>query len=239
MDPAERLARHVVETKYSNIAATKRCVLDTFAAALAGSAAVETEIIVGLLREWRGAHESAVFNHDVAVPAHHAALANATMARAFDIDDVLEKASLHVHASVVPSALAVAERVKNVSGEEFLAAAAVGADIVARMGQANVIPTAVSGMNSTYQYGTFGTAAACGKLLRLDEDHVLHALGIAYGLVAGNSQSLVEGAMTTSRPSRVNGPPVRKYSQRTVRTAPLSLVGLRLPDRPPRVIERR
>jgi 2-methylcitrate dehydratase PrpD len=119
------------------------------------------------------------------------------MARALDIDNVLEKASLHVHASVVAAVLALAERRGSVTGKEFLTAIIVGSDVVARLGQSNKIPTAVSGMNSTYQYGTFGTAAACGRLLRLSESQLGHSLGIAYSMVAGNSQCLVEGAMTT------------------------------------------
>jgi len=202
MDLAEVLVKHLVGTESGRIPgevveATKRCVLDTLACVVAGSSAVETKIESGLLREWGGKPESTVLNHGYRVPAPQAAWINATMARALDIDNVLEKASCHIHASVVPGALAMAERIGSVSGRDFTTAVILGSDVVARMAMSNRIPTGVSGMNSTYQYGTFGTAAACARLLRLNEAQFLDAMGIAYSLVTGNSQCLLEGSMTT------------------------------------------
>jgi 2-methylcitrate dehydratase PrpD len=51
-------------------------------------------------------------------------------------------------------------------------------------------------MNFTYQCGTFGAAAAAGKVLRLDPHQMGNALGIAYSQAAGNSQCYVDGALT-------------------------------------------
>jgi 2-methylcitrate dehydratase PrpD len=51
-------------------------------------------------------------------------------------------------------------------------------------------------MNFTYQCGTFGAAAAAGKILKLDHDQMINALGIAYSPAAGNSQCYVDGALT-------------------------------------------
>jgi 2-methylcitrate dehydratase PrpD len=196
------LVRHIVKTRYEDIPTdvvdfTKKALIDTVGVLLAGTALVEGRMITDLVREWSGKEEATVINSGFKVPVHHAALANGTMARVVDMDDVLERASLHVHASIVPSALSVAERIGGVNGKDLLTAIILGTDLLCRLGLSNKIPTAISGMNSSYQYGTFGVAATTGKLLCLDEDKLWNAMGIAYSLTSGNSQCLTEGAMTT------------------------------------------
>ena len=202
MDIISRLVRHIVKTSYedippSTVDLTKKCVLDTIGVLLAGASSVEGQMIAELVNEWGGKEESTVINYGFKVPAHHAVLANSTMARALDMDDVHDRACLHVHASIVPSAFATAEKIGIVNGKNLLAAIILGTDLLCRLGLSNKIPTAVSGMTSTYQYGTFGVAATCGKLLALDEDKLWNAMGIAYSLTSGNSQCLTEGTMTT------------------------------------------
>ena len=202
MDIVGELVRHIVKTRYEDIPTdvvdfTKKALIDTIGVLLAGTALIEGQMITDLVREWGGKDESTVINSGFKVPVHHAALANGTMARVVDMDDVLERAALHVHASIVPSALSVAEKIGGLNGKDLLTAIILGTDLLCRLGLSNKIPTAISGMNSSYQYGTFGVAAASGKLLGLDEDKLWNAMGIAYSLTSGNSQCLTEGAMTT------------------------------------------
>jgi 2-methylcitrate dehydratase PrpD len=202
MDIMGNLVRHIVRTKYEDIPReivdfTKKAIIDTIGVLLAGTASVEGRIITDLVQEWGGKEESTVINRGFKIPVHHAALANGTMARVVDMDDVLERASLHVHASIVSSALSVAERIGGVNGKNLLTAIILGTDLLCRLGLSNKVPTAVSGMNSSYQYGTFGVAATSGRLLGLNEDKLWNAMGIAYSLTSGNSQCLTEGAMTT------------------------------------------
>ena len=202
MDIMGKLVKHIVRMKYEDIPSevvdlTKKCILDTIGVLLAGTSSVEGEMISDLIKDWGGKRESTVFNYGFKVPVHHASLVNGTMARAIDMDDVHERACLHVHASIVSSALSMAEKIGAVSGKDLLTAIILGADLLCRMGLTNKIPTSISGMTSTYQYGTFGVAATSGKLLTLSEDKLWNAMGIAYSLTSGNSQCLTEGAMTT------------------------------------------
>jgi len=202
VDIMGKLVKHIVGTRYDDIPAeiiaiTKKSIIDTIGVLLAGTSSVEGEIITDLVKDWGGKGESTLINNGFKVPVHHAALANGTMARVMDMDDVLERASLHVHASIVSSALSMSEKVGEVSGRDFLTAIILGTDLLCRMALSNKIPTGISGMNSSYQYGTFGVAATSGKLLALDDEKLWNAMGIAYSLTSGNSQCLTEGAMTT------------------------------------------
>jgi 2-methylcitrate dehydratase PrpD len=202
MDIMGRLVKHILVTQYEDIPTetvdlAKKCILDTLGALLAGTSSPEAKMVTDLIREWGGREESSVINHGLKVPVHQAALINGTMARAIDIDNVHERACVHVHASIVPSALAMVEKIGKVSGRDLLTAIILGTDLLCRMGLSNKIPTGISGMNSTYQYGAFGVTATNGKLLLLNEDQLWNAMGIAYSLTSGNSQCLVEGAMTT------------------------------------------
>lgn len=201
MDIMASLVQNIAQLQYEKLPPeavhlTKRAVIDTLGALLAGTAAPEGRMITEVVKEWGGRRESTVVNGRTKVPVHHCALANCTMARVMDLDNVLETAALHVHGSIVPSALAMAEKIGRVKGKDVLAAVVLGADLLCRLGLSTKIPTAISGMNATFQFGTFGVAATCGRLLALDKEKLLNAMGIAYSLTSGNSQCLVEGAMT-------------------------------------------
>ncbi|MHB8393231.1 MAG: MmgE/PrpD family protein [Candidatus Dormibacteria bacterium] len=181
--------------------AVKRLVLDTCGAALAATEVDGCREVVKMVTNWGGREEGRVIGTGARVPAHNAALANATMARALEIDDVHEKALLHATATMVPVGLATAELRGGVSGQDFLTAIAGGIDIAARLSLAPVIDTVGSAhayrpMSYTYQTGILAGSLVAGKLLALDERLMLNALGVAYSQCAGNQQALLEGALT-------------------------------------------
>jgi len=196
------LLRSILSTSYAQIprhviTETKYRIIDTIAALLAGSKTVEAHLLLDYVKDYGGREQATVMNYGVRVPVEQAGLLNATMARGMDLDDVYEGTSLHVHVVTVPTAFAVAEAVGEVSGKELLKAVILGSDLMIRLSMANRIPTAISGMNATYQLGCFAATVTAGLLLRLNEAEMLNAMGIAYALLCGNSQCLVEGAMTT------------------------------------------
>ena len=91
------------------VLSAKRCILDTLASLIAGTDAPGCPEVVGQAVEWGGT-ESTILNYGKKVPVFLAALANGTMARAVDFDDVFEPGTIHASASIVPTALAVSER---------------------------------------------------------------------------------------------------------------------------------
>jgi 2-methylcitrate dehydratase PrpD len=200
MDAIVPLVRNFLGKRFEDIPPdvvedTKRSILDTLAALIAGTGAPACPQIVEQVFEWGGKEESTVLNYRRKVPAHLAALANGTMARAVDFDDVFEPGTSHASASLLPAALAVAERQGGISGKELLTSMALGLDLICRLAKTHKIPPGVSGMNVTYQYAYFAAAAVAGRIIGLDESKMLHAMGLAYSQTSGNSQNLLEGTL--------------------------------------------
>jgi len=200
MDAILPLVRNLVSKRFEDIPRevvedTKKSILDTLGALIAGTGAPGCPEIVEQVLEWGGKAESTVLGYGKKVPVHLAALANGTMARAVDFDDVYEPGTAHASASLLPAALAMAERKGGLSGKEFLISMALGLDLICRLGKTHRIPPGVSGMNVTYQYAYFGAAAVCGKIIGLDEPRMLHTMGLAYSQTSGNSQNLLEGTL--------------------------------------------
>lgn len=199
-DAAAIIARHLFDTDFDRIPgellpSLKLRVLDTLGCMLAGSGAPGCPELANLCRAWGGAPQSRVIGQEQRLPAPLAALANGAMARAVDFDDVFEPGTLHVSASLLPAALAVAEAQGGVSGEGFLTALALGTDLICRLSLAIELPPGISGMNSTFQCAYFAAAAVAGKLMGLKRDVLQNALGLAYTQLAGNSQNLLEGTL--------------------------------------------
>jgi 2-methylcitrate dehydratase PrpD len=202
MDAIVPLVRNLIKIRYEDIPsqaleATKKSIVDTFAAMLAGTGAQGCPEVVAQALEWGGKEESTVFHYGEKVPAFLAALANGTMARAVDFDDVFEPGTMHASASIVPAVLAAAEMKGGLSGKEFMTAITLGIDMICRMGRTHKIPSGLSGMNVTFQYACFGCAGVVGRVLGLDEEKMVQAMGLAYTQTAGNSQNLLEGTLAT------------------------------------------
>jgi len=199
------LADYLVGLKYeeipiSVIEATKAQIINLLSAAIGGSTADGIGELVGLLKEWGGRPESTVIVYGYKLPAPAAAQANASMAHALDFDDTYNKITLHVSVVTVPPALAVAELAGGVNGKEFLTAVTLGVDLGCRMALVLQAPpgevqTGWHFWHFTTLFGHFMAAAVAGRLLRLDEEKMLHALGLAYHQAGGNMQVIREGAL--------------------------------------------
>jgi len=204
-DAAEALVSHALRTRYESLPSatverTKLILLDTIGAALAGRDADGCRALRNLVTAWGGAPEASLIGLGTRVPAHNAALINGTMARALELDEVHEQALVHSAATIVPVALAAAERWGPASGKDLIAAVAVGLDICCRLalaptlrlGGADYVPRAIS---RTYTTGALAGAIVAAKLAGAGEDTMRHALGIAYSQCGGNQQGLSEGVL--------------------------------------------
>jgi 2-methylcitrate dehydratase PrpD len=180
----------------SVVEATKKSIIDTLAVMIAGRKAEGCEAIVQLVKGWAGKRESTVLSYGFKIPSPNAVFANGVMARAMDLDEVHDIGTVHPSATVIPAALGTAEAIGGVSGKDFIVANALGIDLICRMSLSPAVGACVSGMNFSFQCGTFGAGAAAGKLLKLTRDEMLNALGIAYSQAAGNSQCYIDGSLT-------------------------------------------
>ena len=123
-----------------------------------------------------------------------AALLNGAFGHSLDFDDTHADSSLHPSAPVVPAAIAAAE-LADATGADLLAAIVVGFEVCCRLGMA-LDPTAhyARGFHPTATAGTFGAAAAAGRLLGLDTAGMENAFGVAASQASGSLQFLENGA---------------------------------------------
>jgi len=128
--------------------------------------------------------------------APHAALVNGTQVQSFELDDVHRAGVLHVGAVVLPALLAVAELKRNLSGREFLAAAAAGYETGPRVGLCMGPEHIGQGWHSGATVGVFAAGAAAARGLKLDAEKTVHALGISgtqsAGLMAAQYGAMVK-----------------------------------------------
>ncbi|AXC51040.1 MmgE/PrpD family protein [Paracoccus suum] len=123
-----------------------------------------------------------------------AALLNGAFGHSLDFDDTHSDSSLHPSAPVVPAPLAAAE-LTDATGQELLVATVIGFEVCCRLGMA-LDPTAhyARGFHPTATAGTFGAAAAAGRLLGLSPEAMVSAFGIAASQASGSLQFLENGA---------------------------------------------
>ena len=197
-DPIFDIASFLTKTRFEDlpeeaVAAAKTFIIDTFGVALAGSTAAGCAEVVRLIKEQGGRPDSSILIYGGKVPAQEAAFANSMMIHGRDFDDTHEGPIVaHCNVSVLPAALALAEK-KGASGKEFVLAVILGIDLMARIGNAAPL---FHGWHNTTVLGAFGATVAAGKILKLNRDKMVNALGIGFSQASGNRQGREDGALT-------------------------------------------
>ena len=197
---ARRLARFVARLRPDDVpppvlARATLLALDTLGSCLAstrydfGRAVRETAERLG------GPAESAVIGSKVRVAAANAVLANATLAHGLDFDDTREDAIVHTGCVAVTTGLAVGEAL-GAGGAAALTAMVAGVEVMCRVGLAVPGKFHARHYHPTALAGTFGAAAASGKLHGLTEDELVHAFGICGSQAGGIIEYLADGAWT-------------------------------------------
>ncbi|MEM2338974.1 MAG: MmgE/PrpD family protein [Nitrososphaerales archaeon] len=197
----EKLASFYTKLKFNDlneevINSAKRCTLDLLGVAIGGSNLPSSKKVVNIVKSMGGKLESSVIANDLKVPSPNAALANGVMAHGLELDDVDNESSTHPGAVIIPTALAVAEKVE-ASGKEFILAITSGYDLMLRIGAA-LIPSAhyARGFHPTATCGAFGAALTASILMGLDTNEVMNALGIAGSQASGLMEFLSDGSWT-------------------------------------------
>jgi 2-methylcitrate dehydratase PrpD len=170
----------------------KSLILDSFTVLAAGYRAVGCREILDLLGEWPAKRGASVLFNSLKLPPPTAAMANATLAEAWDFDDTHDAAIVHCMSPVLYAALAAAEWTgEPPDGPEFLCAVAVGLEVLARLGMACTSPLT---WTRTATLGGMGGALAAMRVSKGNRDALINAAGIAYMQAAGNSQTIVDAA---------------------------------------------
>jgi 2-methylcitrate dehydratase PrpD len=109
----------------------------------------------------------------------HAAFANGALSHALDFGDVFDLGPAHPNAALVPALIALADADPLLSSEEFLTAMVIGSDLACRFSLAGHRTFEEGGWYPPPLVGSLGAAAGCAKLLGLDADGVVQAIGLA------------------------------------------------------------
>ena len=141
-----------------------------------------------------GVAEATVLGFGGRASAVQAAFANGALAHALNFD-ALGAAGGHLGVAAVIAPLVMAERQGAVSGRELLTAVAVAAEFTARL--AGALSAAGINANEKFLEGQLlsylGAAAGAGHILRLPEDRMHSALGLALMQSAGSRQVSFDG----------------------------------------------
>ena len=183
MTISEHLADHFVGLRPGDlppqlIEDAKTLVLDYLGVGLAGSQTDSGRIAARFAAETGGVAEATIIGDGRWVPAVHAAFANAIASHSVELDDVDVLALFHFSPPVVSSALAVAER-EQANGADFLSAVVAGCEMMARASAATNPSLRDRGYHTTPVCGVFGAAVAAARLLKLDREGMVAALGMA------------------------------------------------------------
>ena len=187
--PSEILAEHFVTVAAKDLPAklisdSKTLVADYLGVAIGGSQTHSGAIAARFANETGGKAEAGLIGHAGRVPAVHAAFANAISSHSIELDDVDVLALFHFSPPVVSAALAVAER-EGSSGEDFITAVALGCEMMARASAAANNSLRDRGYHTTPTCGVFGATIAAGRLLKLDVEQTVSALGMAGAQASG------------------------------------------------------
>ncbi len=138
-----------------------------------------------------------VWGTDIRTLPAFAAFANGTASHGIEQDDTHSGGSIHLGTTMYSVALALAEAGEHITFDDLLAAVVAGYEASARIAMAVQPQEQYSlGFHPTQTCGVFGAVITAAKLLGLNQEQTLHAMGIAGSMAAGSMEFLAEGAWT-------------------------------------------
>lgn len=232
LSPTDRLARFVLDSRWQDIPPavrhdTKRALINFLGTALGGSHDTAIEIAVQTLSACSGPAQCKLIGRSERLDMLNAAFVNAASGNVQDFDDTHHPTVIHPTSPIAPPVIALAET-RPVSGEALLHALALGIEVACRLGNAVTPRHYVHGWHITSTCGVVGAAAACAKLLGLDRDQTINALGLAANQACGLVESLGSMAKSVSVGNAArNGLLSALLAQRGFTAAPATLEGVR------------
>lgn len=175
--------------------AAKWHVLDALGTGLAAARFGVVDFSVEEAMRYGTPAEASILGRDTRHPAPMAALANGTLIHALDFDDTHAAAIVHGSAAVLPAVLALSE-VVDADLDTAVDAYVIGVEMAVRVGAAATRRFHSRGFHATSVVGIFGAALAASRLLGLDSETTVNAIGIAGSQAAGSLEFLYTASLT-------------------------------------------
>lgn len=194
------LARYIAGARFEDLPAAvreqaHRTFLNWVGVAVGGAREAAVTNAIAALTPFSGRPEANILGRGECLDIVSAALVNGISSHIFDYDDTHLKTIIHPAGPVASAILALAQH-RPVSGRDFVNALVLGIEAECRIGNAVYPGHYDMGWHITGSCGVFGAAAACGKLLNLNEQQMAWALGIAASQSVGLKVQF--GSMTKS-----------------------------------------
>lgn len=179
--PTQLIAEYLVKTSFDDlpdqvISQVKKCITDSLGCGFGGYRTEIGKIVTEISGYIGGKPQSTVIGSGDKTSSVMAAFSNSTMSNALDIDDTFLG---HPGATSVHPAIAVGEMMKS-SGRDLITAISAGYEITMRLADSLLpSPERIWEVRGIGTFQTFGAAAVTCKLLNLEKEKVLNALGIA------------------------------------------------------------
>ena len=188
-DATRQLANWIVNSRWEDVPQSARyeavrSVFNWVGCCLGGARHDTTGRAINALSEFSGKPEATVLGREERLDIMHAALMNGITSHVLDYDDTHLDTIIHPAGPVASAILALAERL-GTSGRDFMHAFILGVEAECRIGLAVYPSHYERGFHITGTAGVFGGTAAAGKLLGLNEQQMIWALGIAATQSAG------------------------------------------------------
>ncbi len=199
MNEIAALAAFITELQWSDIQdkvkeAAVLHILDSVGTALGAAGNEQNQTVAAQWLKNETTCEASVWCRKCRSGLGKAAFLNAMMGHTLEMDDVHTESKTHIGTVVVPAAWAMAEHLE-ATGQELILAVICGYEVMSRIGMAfGVSSHRNKGWHVTATAGTFGAAAACAKLLKLDLQETKNALALAGTQSFGTWAFLGDGA---------------------------------------------
>ena len=183
MDVTRTLARYVVGAKPADVPfpvkrEAVRSIVNWLGCAVGACRHEAVDGALAALAPFAGPKQAHILGRADKTDILNAALLNGISSHVFDFDDTHLPTIIHPSGPVASALFALAEY-KPSTGADLLHAFILGVEVECRIGNAVYPEHYDIGWHITGTAGVFGAAAAAGKLLGLDEQQMLWALGIA------------------------------------------------------------
>ena len=204
-----------------------RALVNWAGCAIGASTQPTVESAWNALRPFAGAAQATLLGRRERTDILHAALVNGIASHVLDFDDTHPDTLVHPSGPVASAVLALGE-LRGASGRELVNAFVAGVEVECRVARA-VLPAHYEvGWHITATAGIFGAAAASARLLGLDQERTVWALGLAATQASGLREMF--GSMAKSlHPGRAaqNGLASALFAQAGLTSSPTAIEGKR------------
>ena len=197
---SEQLANIAVGLKLDDIDErtienAKIFMLDCLGCILSGSQIINAKVIRHAATDISQGGDCTIYGTGQKANTMMAALVNGTTGHSQDYDDDHREGTQHASVAVLPAVLALAEKY-GYSGADVLLAYIIGSDVTIRTGEAFEGTSYYAGWHLTGTCGVMGAAAGAAKVMGLNVQQMVDALGVAGSAAGGLGAFNSNGAWT-------------------------------------------